>query len=236
MSVIVKSPGVTEQVTEYLQKQIEEGVWKPGDRISSENELTKVLGVSRASIRSGIQQLVAVGVLDTQQGRGTFVRGLPTEDISKDLGRLYKSNKDLRDLLEYRMILETECCRLAAERISDAVLEKLKTNYENMKAEFKKPDRDSNVFSENDFGFHKRIYVATGNELIIDSLVRITGAIECYQRLFNTDYLCEKAVYYHKKILDALYERNGDKAARAMRHHLRVVIEEYDRLVSKGNP
>ena len=124
MGVIVKSPGVTEQVTEYLQKQIANGVWEPGEKISSENELTRELGVSRASIRSGIQQLVAIGVLDTHQGKGTFVRAIPARDISKDLGKLYKTNKDLHDLLEYCMILETECCRLAAERISEEELDR----------------------------------------------------------------------------------------------------------------
>lgn len=235
MGVIVKSPGVTEQVTEYLQKQIANGVWEPGEKISSENELTRELGVSRASIRSGIQQLVAIGVLDTHQGKGTFVRAIPARDMSKDLGKLYKTNKDLHDLLEYRMILETECCRLAAERISEEELDRLRIELESMKAEQKKPDRDSKIFSDNDFGFHKRICVATGNELIIESVKRIPDETERYQRLLNTDFLCEKAVYYHKKIFDALKERNGDKAARAMRHHLSIVTEEYDRLISAGN-
>lgn len=236
MSVIVKSPGVTEQVTEYLQKQIADGVWEPGEKISSENELTKVLGVSRASIRSGIRELVAVGVLDTHQGKGTFVKAIPASDISKGLGRLYKANKDMHDLLEYRMIIETECCRQAAERISEEELARLQAYYEAIKAEYAKPERDDHFFSDNDFGFHKVIYESTGNRLIIDSMNRITDEAQRYQRLMNADYFLERAVHYHKKILDALKARNGDKASKAMREHLKVVVEGYDRMAAEGKP
>ena len=46
---------VTEDVVDYLKQKIMDGTWKPGDKISSENELTACLSVSRASVRYAIQ-------------------------------------------------------------------------------------------------------------------------------------------------------------------------------------
>lgn len=232
MSAIIKTPAVSEQVTDFLKQKITDGRWAPGTRISSENELTRELGVSRASVRSGIKQLEALGILESHQGKGTFVRAIPAGDISEELGKLYKTNKDMHDLLEFRMILETECCRLAEKRMTEDALTELRAEYERMKAEFEKKDtRSGEVFADSDFGFHRLIYIATGNRLMIDSMRRITEETERYQRQFNTDYLSKKAVYYHEKILKAFEEHNGEKAAKAMRDHLTLVIEEYDKLL-----
>jgi len=160
------------------------------------------------------------------------VRAIPTGDISSDLGRLYKINKDMHDLLEFRMILETECCRLAAGRMTAETLADLRSEFERMRAEYEMRElRSSDVFADSDFGFHRLIYMATGNHLLIDSMERIGEETEIYQRRFNTDYLSGKAVYYHERILRAFEEHDGDKAARAMRKHLTVVIEEYDKLL-----
>jgi GntR family transcriptional regulator len=47
---------------------------KPGDQIPSEPQLTRLLNVSRATVRMAIQELVNAGVLEKAQGKGTFVR------------------------------------------------------------------------------------------------------------------------------------------------------------------
>ena len=69
-NLAVERVNVTEQVIEYLKTNIQRGVWKPGEKIASENELTNILSVSRASVRHAIQQLIAVGVLESYQGKG----------------------------------------------------------------------------------------------------------------------------------------------------------------------
>ena len=48
--------------------------WRPGDLIPSEAELAAQHGVAIGTVRKAIDQLVADGVLERQQGRGTFVR------------------------------------------------------------------------------------------------------------------------------------------------------------------
>ena len=109
------------QVVDYLKEKILDGTWKPGDKISSENELTASLSVSRASVRYAIQHLIAIGVLESFQGKGTFVRTKPISDIEQNLKALY-NNTSVEQLVEFRIIIEGESCRLAAQRMTEDAL------------------------------------------------------------------------------------------------------------------
>ena len=57
----------------YLKEQIDSGAWKAGEKIPSENTLTKELGVSRASVRDAIRYFAGQGVLESRHGKGTFL-------------------------------------------------------------------------------------------------------------------------------------------------------------------
>lgn len=67
------------QVEDYLRHNINTGHWKESDRIPSEAELIKTLGVSRGSIKKAISNLVAEGSLEQIQGKGTYIKA---HDIS----------------------------------------------------------------------------------------------------------------------------------------------------------
>ena len=69
---IIKT-SVTQQIIEYIKENIQNGSWKVGEKIPSEPSLVEELGVSRASLRVAIQQYVALGVLRSEQGKGTFI-------------------------------------------------------------------------------------------------------------------------------------------------------------------
>ncbi|MGN0992070.1 MAG: GntR family transcriptional regulator [Candidatus Ventricola sp.] len=51
---------VTSRIVKYLRQNIRDGVWEIGERIPSENELCKELGVSRVSVRNALQQMSAL--------------------------------------------------------------------------------------------------------------------------------------------------------------------------------
>jgi len=61
------------QLQNWLREQIEQGVFKPGDRIPTEEELSRVTGLARATIRQAIQNLVNMGLLIRKRRLGTFV-------------------------------------------------------------------------------------------------------------------------------------------------------------------
>src|SRR4030095_13642435 len=61
------------RVVEHVRRLIEDGQLHPGDRLPPERDLAVEIGVSRPSLRSGLQKLGALGVVVPRQGAGTFV-------------------------------------------------------------------------------------------------------------------------------------------------------------------
>lgn len=61
------------QLEQALLAQIHSGSWKPGDLIPSERELMQAAGVSRATVRQAISNLMHQGLIERMHGRGTFV-------------------------------------------------------------------------------------------------------------------------------------------------------------------
>ncbi|BAS26555.1 GntR family transcriptional regulator [Limnochorda pilosa] len=56
-----------------LQRLIEEGVWKPNERLPGERALTQRFGLSRATVRQALQEMTAAGLLVKRHGSGTYV-------------------------------------------------------------------------------------------------------------------------------------------------------------------
>ena len=72
----LKKQDIKEQVFQQLLSKIQSGEWKPGEKLPSENELTKAMGVSRITVREAIQKLVAINLVETYQGKGSFVKNV----------------------------------------------------------------------------------------------------------------------------------------------------------------
>ena len=61
------------QLMKEIKEQIQNGYYKPGDQIPTENQLSELYQVSRITVRRTIEELCAQGVLVKRQGKGTFV-------------------------------------------------------------------------------------------------------------------------------------------------------------------
>lgn len=73
------------QLQRWLVEQIEQGIFKPGDKIPTEAELVLMAGLARATIRQAIQNLVNLGYLDRKRKLGTFVLNWKTENQNKTI-------------------------------------------------------------------------------------------------------------------------------------------------------
>lgn len=80
------------RVRETLRDRIEAGEWKPGDLIPPESKLVEAFGVSRATIRQALLDLVREGLLVRKQGRGTFVA---VRKIAEPLPRLVSFSEEM---------------------------------------------------------------------------------------------------------------------------------------------
>jgi DNA-binding GntR family transcriptional regulator len=65
------------QVVAEIKRRIERGDYPPGTLLPSEHQLTEDFGVSRPTVVKSLSALRQDGWIDTQQGKGSFVRGRP---------------------------------------------------------------------------------------------------------------------------------------------------------------
>lgn len=63
------------QIDDAVRSRIRSGEWPPGHRLRPEPALAKEIGVSRGTLRRGLSELIAEGLLTQVPGRGTFVAG-----------------------------------------------------------------------------------------------------------------------------------------------------------------
>lgn len=221
---IVKT-SVTQQIIEYIKENIQNGSWKVGEKIPSEPALVEELGVSRASLRVAIQQYVALGVLRSEQGKGTF---LVSADLQAVLGN--KNSVSLSDfsniekVLEFRRIIEPEAMYMAAKRPKeevDKLLDILKKHYAIMEQSVGK----AADFIASDMNFHREIAFASGNEIIGNTLAFVFANTLKWHKQINDYFGFTDGIWFHSEILKALEDGNAKKAKTLMERHMTHAID-----------
>jgi len=88
------------QLADLMRQRIARGVWEQGQKVPSLEELVAEFGVARVTVRQAIDVLTREGLVSPQQGRGTFVTGLPPNDrwlrVQTTLAELAKVYSDTR--------------------------------------------------------------------------------------------------------------------------------------------
>lgn len=221
---IVKS-NITEQIIEYLKTNIENENWKLGEKIPSENQLTEILGVSRASIRVAIQQLIAIGALESFQGKGTYVKSNNINAFSYNPNSITREDcQDISKVLEFRRIVETEACYLAAQNANEKTIANLQKYLTIMSKSIGKPKE----FIKSDRLYHEEISKASGNQLLEKSLKDVFAKTEKSHKQINEIFGYDDGMYYHKAILKAIESKDAELAKRLMREHLQQAIDRLE--------
>jgi GntR family transcriptional repressor for pyruvate dehydrogenase complex len=219
-------------VAEAIVELITEKGLQPGDRIPTEKGLSEQLGIGKTSLREGIRQLEAVGLLSSQQGGGVFVRTVTIDSIFKidrkiPLARFLKLNKqEILDLVYTRLLIETATCRLATERITEEQITNLRILCNAMANSIDDPER----FIVYDVQFHEQILFASGN-VILGGIFKLIEDIFSKQQAIVAALPgeLEKALKYHRRILSALARRNPDLAVKSLEEHVNHIKEVLDK-------
>ena len=207
-----------EQVVERLLGLIRAGVLQPGQQLPSERELASSLGVSRPTLREALRALSLMGALNIRQGGGVFVSALTSEDLLSPLDFYFSLDaQHLERLFEAQLVLETEVARMAAQRMTDEVIDKLEICLRETE-----PILNAQLaWFEMDTRFHLLIAQATGNlflERVVSSIrTMINLSREATVRSWSVPRSSHEE---HFKVLDALKAHDADGAAAAMHAHL----------------
>ncbi len=223
----VQSAKVFERVAEQIEKRILEGELRKGDRLPTERELAEQFQVSRTAVREAMKSLAQKGLIDMRPGRGTIVIDGAREAMQNSISLMMKlklgevGGSD--NLVEFRVILETEIAALAAARATEkeilAMREAIRVMDENL--------NDADAFINADNAFHEALAQATQNALIlilINSIVHLLS--EQRKQIFETEGGPQRGQIHHRRILESVMRRDPEAARAAMRAHLQQVRED----------
>lgn len=227
----VKRDNLVGTVFEALRAEILSGKLKDGECLPPQEELAERFGVSRTVLREALNRLSSLGLIDAQQGRGTFVRSLsPSSAVKPILNALSLDEASTRELIEARFHLEKAAVRLAARRATADHVAGLKSILDSMVRHVDAGDLEG--FSADDLAFHLALAEATGNRILRRVLETIREMMYRFLEEFNRiKGAPARALAYHEKILDAIADHDADKAEAEMAAHLldvsRIVEEQY---------
>ncbi|WP_278366738.1 FadR/GntR family transcriptional regulator [Marinobacter salarius] len=201
----ISKGSLVETAIESLRQAIEKGHWAIGERLPVEAQLSESLGVSRNTVREAVRVLVHVGMLETRQGDGTYVRA--TKDAGETLRRINRAQ--LRDKLEVRIMLETEAAKLAAERRDAKDLERMTLALD----ERAKAGDDVERRIRHDHAFHTALVAASHNPALSELYDYFANSVAQTIELTELDSgLPEPSQEDHELLLAAIRRQDSVKA------------------------
>jgi DNA-binding GntR family transcriptional regulator len=190
------------RVKDRVLQWILEGELAPGSRIV-ETRVARQLGTSQAPVREALRDLATLGFVEIRPYQGSRVR--------------QPSAQELREAIVVRAELEALAGSLAAPRMTDAWLAQLEGYYTEMAHAAERGDAHEHAFQNTQF--HTTIVRAAGNRC----LERLWGMLEPFGRTYATTSMpgidLEWLGARHRSILDALRDRDPERAAVALREH-----------------
>src|SRR4051812_43614382 len=163
---------LTDEAIDKIKKMITSGELGPGDRLPKEADLADRLGLSRNSLREAVRALSMINVLDVRQGDGTYVTSLDPALLLDALSFVVDFHRDdtVLEFFEVRRILEPAATALAAERMSDEDIRKLRVLLDEVSAA-----ASVEAFVANDLEFHRLIAAGAGNAVLCSLIDGLSG-------------------------------------------------------------
>jgi GntR family transcriptional regulator, galactonate operon transcriptional repressor len=207
--------GIHGEVVEELGHRIVGGRLAEGETIDVV-ALEAELDISKTVVREALRVLKAKGLVDARQKRGTFVqprsewRLLDPDVIRWQFGGRADAQL-LDDLAEVRGIFEPASARLAAVRHDEADIAAMERALELMSAA---AAGDGNAV-EADLAFHRALLAATHNELLTRMEVVLEAGLAARDVLVHGAVEDDDPTPAHAAVLDAIRDRDPDRAADA---------------------
>jgi GntR family transcriptional repressor for pyruvate dehydrogenase complex len=223
---------LSDKVAERLINLIRDQKLQPGDRLPPERELADRMGVSRPVIRSALQALSMMKIVENRKKDGTYITSLEPEQLVEHLEFVFSLNvSTYLDLLKVRMVVEPALAEFAARNVTDRNIRKLELSLERSKTAINDPQ----IFLESDLELHRIIcYLAQSPILctFMDSLVNL--GIHSRKRTVEIPEMRYRTIEDHESIVEALKSRDPYAASLAMRDHL-THVEDRLKQIARTN-
>ena len=210
---------LSQLVLENIQNSIRDGEFKPGEFLPSERELAEKYGVGKSSIREAIKMLQVLGVVESSQGKGTYLReSLGTQIFRPLLLDMMLQRSNGEELYEFRMIFDIAALKLAITKATDYEKETIRQKFHEYKT---LSEIDLLAADLADQNFHKTILNATRNQFIIKMGNLVMELCRPYSKKGNA-VLDKTVMDNHEKIMEIFCSGDTSHIEEVIRNSLLV--------------
>lgn len=230
---------INDTVYEQLLAKIKNGSWKSGDKLPSEAELCASLGVSRVSVRSALQRLKGMGLIEVKQGKGAFVCGAEAAfDFSSFVRALTLTEKEMLEINEVRNMIENKAIDILLSKHEQVDFSRYTEEYELLKSAAEQCDYEE--FTKHDFMLHMMLIMATENRYLIQMTRVLQNDFFVFLRESNKFLLRDeddrektreyflRAFEIHEKIYTAIIHGDREKAMSLSASHADLNTQRFD--------
>lgn len=192
-----------------IREDILSGKYKQNDELK-ETTIGQELGVSRTPVREALRQLELEGLVNIIPNKGAYVNGI--------------SEKDIHDIYIIRSYLEGLCAKWACEYITQEQIDELEEVVYLSEFHAKKEHHEQIV--ELDNKFHQLIYEASNSKLLNHILSDFHHYVQRIRKItLASDLRAASSNKEHTAILDAIRQRDGEKAEMLAHEHIMNTIK-----------
>ncbi len=204
-----------------LQTAIVKGELAPGEKIG-EIELCERFNLTRGPLREALGRLESRGLLVRRPHAGVKVVAV--------------SGQELVELYHIREVMEGLAARQAAERMSDEEIAALKTTLDSHEEMIEMAQGQAYYQGEGDYDFHYRIVTGSRNTKLAQMLLGdLYYMVRMYRyRLSTSTGRPQKALGEHRRIVEAIAQRDGELAEFLMKRHINAARKNIERKIQEG--
>lgn len=211
---------LADQVADALAAEIRSGRLVLGDRLPTEAVLAMQFAVSRTVVREAVSRLKSLGLVDSRQGSGVYVRAASAEPLRFE-GAHLASREAVIQLAELRRPLESEVAALAAERRTAQDMARIREAV----AALRQAVADGGSGAEQDLAFHLAIAEAAHNPFLMGTLQYLHGFLQGAIRVTRAnearrDDFAREVANEHTRIADAIEAGEPAAARDAAKTHM----------------
>jgi DNA-binding FadR family transcriptional regulator len=200
-----------------LKEYILGGNLTPGTELPPESEMVREMGISKFSLREALRVLQVIGLIEISQGRRTRVASHSISPLVS-LFEIALKRSTVSDplLIEARKSIEGHIARFAAMRADEADIKTMQQTI----ADIDTHRDDLETCVSKDLEFHSALVSASKNEVFAIMLAPIMELLREQRREQLRVRGADMVVKYHTMILEAVIEKDPEKAEQCMGLHL----------------
>ena len=222
-------------VASRLVTAIAVGAYSPGERLPPERELAGLLAVSRVTVRQALSRVAELGLIESRRGRGggTFVTAVSWRSVAPLEARrtLELELPRLRELFDYRCMVEGTIARAAAQRRTPEQVDALQA----VLADFRLTGQDMARARAVDRRLHGLVGAAAHNRYLVSLSAHLTTAatLGFGAEPYEQDFFVQ-ARHEHEELVGAVVAGQAEAAQQIAEAHFALTYVTMERSLERS--